>query len=152
MGGQLVQEYLLQIGLVEHRRLGVAGRAGRGVPTELGDPAVPAVEEPEARHGAADLGELRGDAGLLQDAQHLAVDVHGAGEGVGRGVAFQHEGGDAAAGEQEGGGEPDRPRADHNDPSRCPGRCGGFGHAVTLALRQPARSAACRHRCCGAVT
>lgn len=101
--------------MVEHVRLGVAAHPDQLVTPELGDRAKLAVDQAQSRHRPADPQESFQDADLLEDAQDLAVEVHCARQREGMGVAFQDETLHAAAREQQGGREADRPGADDDD-------------------------------------
>ena len=64
------------------------------------------------------------DPGGLEDATDLVVEVHGPGQRVGLGLAFEDGDGVAALGQQDRQREPDGATADHDD---VVGGCGGHG-------------------------
>ena len=63
----------------------------------------------------ADRRELRPDPGLVQDPEHLVVDVHGAGQGIDLRVPFDHGDPQPAPAEQHRQAEPGRAATDHDD-------------------------------------
>ena len=114
----------LQVGLVEQRAPRPAVRAVVGVADELDDRAHPPVEQPEPRHRPAGRQDVVRHPGGLQDTEHLVVQVHRTGQGIGRGVPLDQVDLDPAAREQQRRRQPHRSGADdqHRD----------LGHALSL--------------------
>jgi len=113
------EHQLFQVRLVEHVRLREAVHPGLLVAAELGHDAVPGVEQAQPAAGPGPGQELLADADPVQGPGDLVVQVHGAGEGMGFGVAFQEGDGYPEAGEQQGCGAANRAGADDDD--RFPG-------------------------------
>ena len=108
-------EHRLQVGLVHEHALRPPVEPGGGVAAELGQHRPAGVDQAQAGQGAGQRGELVGDAGVLQDAEHLVVQVHRPRQVVGRPVALQHQHGQATAREQQRRRQPHRPGADHDN-------------------------------------
>ena len=119
MRGDPAEQQLLQVRLVEHVGLRDAVHPG-GCPAELGHDLMPRVEQPEAaaRPGAGQ--EVVADAGPVQDAGDLVVQVHRARQRVRRRVAFQHDDTDPGVCQQQRGRRADRPGANHDDRQGLP--------------------------------
>ena len=109
-GGQ----HLLEVGLVHQRALRPAVQPGVGVPAELGEHPVPPVEQPEPGDRAGAREQRLGDPGVLEHAEDLVVQVHGAGQRIGLGVPLEDEDVEPPAGEQQRGGQAHGPGADHD--------------------------------------
>ena len=88
---------------------------GARAPVERCEGPQSRVEQPQPGGGPADPGEAVGDPGELQHPNALVVEVHRTGERPGPWLAFEHHRGDAVAGQQQRGGEPDRAGTDNND-------------------------------------
>ena len=111
-------QQIVEVGLVEQVGCGMPVDTGARVAVERGEGPQPRVEQPQPGGGPADPGEAVGDSGELQHPHALVVEVHRAGEGPGPRVAFEHHRGDAVAGQQQRGGEPDRAGTDDDDRQR----------------------------------
>ena len=90
-------EHALEVGLVEAVAGVPALRADLHRARPVEHQAALGVDEAHPGRDVRVGGDLLGQAGRLEDAHHLVVDGHGARQVVGRRLALQHQGGDAAA-------------------------------------------------------
>jgi hypothetical protein len=104
----------VEAGLVEHRREGPSGRpqADAAQAEQRGPLAVaPLVDV----GGLGDLGQLGADAGRLEDAADLVVEVDRPGQRIGLRLALEDGDGMAVLGQQDRQREPHGSAADHDD-------------------------------------
>ena len=108
---------------------------------ELGHDTVPGVEQEEPAAGAGPGLESLTDTGAVQGPGDFVIEVDGAGQRVGLGVAFQQGDGNAEIGEQEGRGAADRAGADDDDAIPAAGAMalGCWSFMVVVPFRRSGR-------------
>ena len=112
------------------------------VAAELGQHAMGAVEQPQPRQRSAPREHLVGHPGRLQHPEHLVVQVHGPGQGIGLGVLLDDEHLEPSPGEEQRRRQADRSRAHDDD--------GGLGHPASVTERRRTlhgTRSGCRQRC-----
>jgi hypothetical protein len=115
IAGDGVAQRRFQLGLVEEIIVGPAKPSGPAGGAQIADhPAVGADVE-MALGFAHQRKQTVDQAGALEDAHHLVVDVNGAGQGVRRGFLFQNQNRQSRLAQEVCGHGSDRPATDNGD-------------------------------------